>query len=306
MKKFILIIGLLLLGAKTMNAREDDFPKLTDPYLGQKPPGITPEIFAPGIVSSDGRLKHGPVAISPDGEEAFWSIADPLTIFTMRLENGRWTRPETASFAVGRECSSPVFSPDGRRLFFTSQTVEDDTYRAWLWRMVKQKDGWSEPVKVDAAFNTGGIGYQVSLTKNGTLYFDSEIKGGRGMSDIYFSVPTDGGYGKPANVGEAINTELRESSVYVAPDESYMLFRRVQRVPGKDPIVHFFASFRNENGQWSRAVDIGEKLGVNANGFWIGGSPDGKYFFFVKRSSADKANVYWVDAKIIEGLRLKN
>jgi len=35
-------------------ARQEDVPRLKGPYLGQKPPGMTPEVFAPGIVSKDG------------------------------------------------------------------------------------------------------------------------------------------------------------------------------------------------------------------------------------------------------------
>lgn len=31
---------------------KEDFPVLKGPYLGQKPPGVKPEIFAPGIVST--------------------------------------------------------------------------------------------------------------------------------------------------------------------------------------------------------------------------------------------------------------
>ena len=30
-----------------------DIPVLKGPYFGQKPPGATPEVFAPGIVSID-------------------------------------------------------------------------------------------------------------------------------------------------------------------------------------------------------------------------------------------------------------
>ena len=38
MKKLILI-SCLLVAAITINAQQTDFPKLTGPYLGQKPPG---------------------------------------------------------------------------------------------------------------------------------------------------------------------------------------------------------------------------------------------------------------------------
>jgi hypothetical protein len=34
-------------------AHQDYFPVLKGPYLGQKPPGMTAEIFAPGIISTE-------------------------------------------------------------------------------------------------------------------------------------------------------------------------------------------------------------------------------------------------------------
>jgi len=50
MKKPILF-SFLLVTAITVNAQQADFPKLTGPYLGQKPPGDQPEIFVPGLIS---------------------------------------------------------------------------------------------------------------------------------------------------------------------------------------------------------------------------------------------------------------
>lgn len=52
------------------HAQKDDSAVLKGPYLGQKSPGMTPEIFAPGIVSTKACELHG--AFSPDGEEFFF------------------------------------------------------------------------------------------------------------------------------------------------------------------------------------------------------------------------------------------
>ena len=46
MKKRIFIICLLLATAVSINAQEKEFPKLTGPYLGQKPPGMEKVILA--------------------------------------------------------------------------------------------------------------------------------------------------------------------------------------------------------------------------------------------------------------------
>jgi hypothetical protein len=40
----ILLLSILTLSSKSYS--QDDFPVLEDPYLGQKPPGLIPELFA--------------------------------------------------------------------------------------------------------------------------------------------------------------------------------------------------------------------------------------------------------------------
>ena len=72
MKKLIYIIVVMLVIATSIPAQKKDFPKLTGPYLGQKPPGPTPELFAPGIISTE-KNEHSPAIFSKDGNELFWS-----------------------------------------------------------------------------------------------------------------------------------------------------------------------------------------------------------------------------------------
>jgi len=52
MKTKIILSSFLFLPVITLSAQNNTgTDALTGPYLGQKPPGMTPEIFAPGIVS---------------------------------------------------------------------------------------------------------------------------------------------------------------------------------------------------------------------------------------------------------------
>ena len=55
MKKLILICCVLLLEV-IVDAQQTKFPKLAGPYLGQKPPGMTPEHFGVGIIDSNERV----------------------------------------------------------------------------------------------------------------------------------------------------------------------------------------------------------------------------------------------------------
>ena len=65
---------LCLTVATSLFPQQSDFPKLTGPYLGQKPPGLTPEVFAPGIVSKDG--DQGRLFFAGDGSEIIYWEGD--------------------------------------------------------------------------------------------------------------------------------------------------------------------------------------------------------------------------------------
>ena len=77
---------------------KDDFPVLTGPYLGQKPPGKTPEIFAPGIVSVD-KYSEFVCNFTPGAEECIFdrygdNEYQDGAVFVTRIEDGKWTIPE--------------------------------------------------------------------------------------------------------------------------------------------------------------------------------------------------------------------
>lgn len=76
-------------------------PVVSGPYFGQKRPGITPEILAPGILSTDNQEIH--CVFSLDGKEVYYSMASPLyfggfSIYFMKEEKGQWTYPKLAPF----------------------------------------------------------------------------------------------------------------------------------------------------------------------------------------------------------------
>ena len=54
----------------TSCTRRDDLPVLKGPYLGQKSPGKTPEIFAPGIISTN--ALEICISFAPGGKELYF------------------------------------------------------------------------------------------------------------------------------------------------------------------------------------------------------------------------------------------
>jgi len=91
MKKIICIILVMLSTATHIIAQQKEVPKLTGSYLGQKPPGIEPEIFALGIVSSE-HFEHG-ITINVQVDEIYFTrrtnVDDGNRIFYTKLIEGK-------------------------------------------------------------------------------------------------------------------------------------------------------------------------------------------------------------------------
>jgi hypothetical protein len=114
---WIVIVTAILSIATVPQAKECHFPSLKGAYLGQKPPGMEPIVFAPGIVSTGMLVRD--VAMTPEGDELYFSAVLGnyafTTIFCTRLLNGRWTEPATLPFMADLRYGyiEPALSPDG-------------------------------------------------------------------------------------------------------------------------------------------------------------------------------------------------
>ena len=132
----IFLFLLLFVVPISISAQQKEFPKLTGPYLGQKPPGMTPEIFAPGIISTD--LRELNSVFTPDGKEFYFTIQTPgkgyRIYFTEETNNG-WTKPAPVSFSSNYSDVDMCITPDGQRMYFGSTRpvngVEQNDFRIW-------------------------------------------------------------------------------------------------------------------------------------------------------------------------------
>ena len=130
------------------HSQQDDFPVLKGPFLDQKVPGMTPQVFAPGIVSTDAH--EFSIAVSPAGDEIFFTRMfenNHQKIMVTRLEGGHWTRPVPMPFAEDYPCFEPGLSPDGKTLFFNYWKPFDKSQPAScdIWYVEQSDTGWGEP-----------------------------------------------------------------------------------------------------------------------------------------------------------------
>jgi hypothetical protein len=311
-------------GEELADKAHQDFTEFKGPYLGQKPPGLKPEIFAAGIIST--AESEGCAVFSADGRSLVFTrfVGDPpqRKNFVMREKNGRWNEPRELPFTAEFPIADFTYSPDGQFLLFTSRRPLGDfskgNEKRGLWSVEKTGAGWAEPVPFSDVINRRDVLYP-SMTLDGSLYFmdwhwpPSENR----STDIYVSRLVNGEYTEPERVSDKINTPFHDFDPFVAPDESYLIFSSIR--PGDLGNGDLYISFRDTSGSWGEAIHMGPEINSTAGENRAFVTLDGKHFFFTSNKAVNlepgetvdtqnlpgngSRDVYWVDAAVLEQFR---
>jgi len=283
----------------SVSQAQDAVPIPDGPYLGQTPPGSTPEIFAPGIVNTEefteiegmfgadmntfyfvreGEEYGGVVKVGEfKGNEKSYGLA------VIEYKNNKWQHS-----VVARAASEPSISPDGNTILFKNGYIE------------RTSDGWSEMKSLGEPFASISI-MRSAISSNGTIYFDTFNR----AQDIplRYSRLINGKYEAPKSLGPQFGIGRYNAHPYIAPDESFIIFDSVREDgQGRSDI---YISYRAADGSWGPAVNMGDKINTAHSEKNPSLSPDGQFLFFAKRTKRgnEAVNIYWVDAQIIEALR---
>jgi WD40-like Beta Propeller Repeat len=254
----------------------------TPKSFGLDRPLPEPRIFGEGVISTGDYDTHP--AFSPDGNTLYFVKMAPdlskWTIFVSYFKNGKWSEPEIASFSGQYWDADPYFAKDGNTLYFISNRPlkEGDPQKDFdIWKIEQTKDGWSKPIRLGAPINSESSEYYPTLTDNGTIYFGSRRKNGKGASDIYFSRLENGEYQTAQNIGDSINTAGNEFEPFIAFDESFVIFMATPSESLEQ--ADFYISY-NQQGQWTKAQKLPAPFNSDVTEFSPKVTRDGKYFFF--------------------------
>ena len=133
MKTTKLLMLIIVISLNTVFAQENienasSFPPLEGPYLGQIPPGLTPEVFAPGLVSIDGRYEFG-ISFSSDLNEIYFSameVDQNIAIYYSKLKDKKWSPIKKADFTKGEKDTEmkPFVSLSENKIYFTAYNAD--------------------------------------------------------------------------------------------------------------------------------------------------------------------------------------
>ena len=320
----VLIGALSLVGCSCEESEEvaEVAPAPTGPYLGQQPPGTTPELFyATGLGERD-------TAIRPDGGELFFSMWERGQGYLLHRSDGPegWSAPELAPFSSAEHSElEPFITADGAWLYFISKRPGPDgtaPEKYDLWRVPRTASGWGEPELLPGPVNTEHDEFYPTLTTDGDIYFTSDRPGGLGGEDIWFAEWTGEAWAEPVNLGPAVNSPGPEFNSLIAPDGSWLIFGAAREGDLGRGDMHI--AFRGEDGAFLPAVNMGAPVNSDALDYCPALSPDGSVLFFTSNRVPEneakpmsfseleaalngpangRDNIWWVSAEVIDGLR---
>jgi hypothetical protein len=248
-------------------------------YFGEPPPGLTPKVFAPGLISNAATGDYA-CTFSPLGNEFYFtrSTSTGQYIYETHLTGGAWTLPSPVSFSSGYGAHEPHLTYDNGTIYFGwfRPVPPGEPSSGWdygIWATDRTATGWAPARYV-------GQGMFVSSSRDGQVYV------------------TDTPYTQAA-IARATMTNGRFSGLErirpgahpcIAPDGSYLVYD----INGGN---HLMVCFRQEDGTWGPGIDL-TTHGLPADGGIASVSPDGKYLFYIFNH-----DLYWVSTALIESLR---
>lgn len=186
-----------------------------------------------------------------------------------------------------------ALSPDGQQLFIFSNLSGDGDI------LVSELKGnaWSKPTKLGKNINTEYRESAASFSYDGkTIYFCSEKPDDNfGNIDIFMSKKDKlGRWGKAENIGKTINTEYKETGVFMHPDGKTLYFssKGHNSMGGYD----IFKSTLQDDGTWSKPENLGYPINTTDDDVFFVLNGNGKHGYY---SSAKEGGIGGYDNYMI-------
>ncbi|WP_242922190.1 OmpA family protein [Pontibacter liquoris] len=249
--------------------------------------------FSPAPYGSNGVIFTSDRGVAKADKKAKvygWTGRPYLQLFSAQQDaEGNWSSPTAMQDVVNADYHNATASAaeEGNKLYFTrthlvlkrgnvnadptswvnKPEVNEYVNRLEIFSAEKQSGNWGniQPFSYNNVTNYS-VGHPAITPDGNTLYFVSDMPGGLGDTDIYFSTrQADGSWGTPVNAGPAINTAGRESFPYVDADNK--LYFASDGHAGMGGLDIFSAE--GTQGAWRGVRNLGYPVNTAANDYGI-------------------------------------
>lgn len=211
-----------------------------------------------------------------------WTNTHFLNLFSAKKDlNGKFQTPVLFSreLASDYHTANAVLCPDQKTLFFTRTEYlknpskvfrkkydkEDFINRLQIFYSKFQDGIWSKPLPFPYnRVNEYSVGHPAISSDGKILYFASDMPGGKGGIDLYYSeIKKDGSFGKPVNLGDSINSAGNEEFPVIGMDKN--LYFSSDGWPGMGGLDIF--SSKGELNHWGQPLNLGVPVNSSMDDF---------------------------------------
>lgn len=198
-----------------------------------------------------------------------WTNQAFSTLYTSRVDaNGILEKPQPFKNNTDSKFNeaTPVFTKDGKTMYFTRNNYNDrkkgkDTQGTTLLKLYKatfENGNWTNVKELPFNSDDFSTAHAALSPDEKTLYFASNRPGTLGESDIYKVTIYDNGlFGVPENLGNAINTEGKETFPFVSAENE--LYFSSNGHPGLGGLDVFVAKM-NLNESFGNVSNVGTPI----------------------------------------------
>lgn len=235
------------------------FDVFNEAGLNTKDMEYAPSFYGKGIIFASNRG-------TPKGKNIYERTGKGYENIYAAVQNNKnkWNTPEPLNKEINTAYNEGVasFDANNRILYFTQcNGTKGKEIGCKIYETTNEGSTWTEPKMIEIPNPDSAIIAHPSISEDGQrLYFVSDMKGGIGGKDIWYSEKQGKAWGTPINCGPRVNTKGDELFPFI--HSSGTLYFASNGHLGIGGFDIFFCDW--EEGSWAEAVNL--KSPVNSTG----------------------------------------
>lgn len=237
----------------------------------------------------DGTLYYSSIPAKKQIEVDYTDEEHFARIYTVSKTDKGYEDPTPLGTHINRQgyhTGNLAFSRDGRRMYFTRAVLYgNDLDESKLYVSTKSDTDWSPPMEIEGLNGDFQIKHPTvgELFGNEVIYFVSDMEGGIGGFDIYYSTVTGDSYAAPVNLGPSVNTAQDEATPFYQDGSLYFSSEGYPGLGGYD-----IYSTTWDGSKWSEITNMGFNYNSSYDDLYFNMNGDGTNGYIVS-NRLDKA-----------------
>ncbi|MFL5762455.1 MAG: PKD domain-containing protein [Bacteroidia bacterium] len=259
--------------------------------------------FSPVLKNGDmvfvsDRINPVSLGYTPPGERQMTEIYTCEQVDTVRFKSEKpFSKTINTPFDDGPLC----FSDDKKLVIYSSNSPhrfslkQEDSARMslQLFQSVLSKKGWMQPTKLPFCKNEFSYTHPFLSKDGSTLFFSSDMKGGKGGMDLYYSRWDEGVWSAPVNLGPEINSPYNEVFPFLSA-ENVLYFS--SSMPNGYGGLDLY-SFSMQDSAHSKKQLLEPPLNSGFDDFGVSTDAGMSGYFSSNRSGKGKDDIYYFRSK---------